>query len=126
MKKIDGTRRIVTPAHLNFVRADELRVVADLPIKRLEEVGDDELVLRLVSETLERSERLRVSDVALEDRTVALDRLVDLRHLRLAKCRKAKHERDLLLVVGRERELRLEVLGEVAPHALARKERVER
>ena len=97
--------------------ADELLVVADLAVERLEEVGDDELVRRLLAESLERAERLGVRHVALEDRAVTVDGLIDLRHLRLAQSREAEHERDLRFVVGRERELRLEVLGEVAPQS---------
>ena len=125
VEELDATGGVVGAADLHLVGADELLVVADLAVERLEEIRDDELVRRLATESLEGAERVDVRHVALEDRAVAVDRLFDLRHLRLAKRREAEHERDLRVVVGRERELRLEVLGELAPHLLAREERVE-
>ena len=45
---------------------------------------------------------------------------------RLAQRRQPQHERELRLVLGGERELRLEVLGQLRPHLLAREEVVER
>ena len=45
---------------------------------------------------------------------------------RLAQRREAQHELELRFVGRREPELRLEVVGELAPHPLAREERVER
>jgi hypothetical protein len=50
--------------------ADELRVVAGLAVVRLEEVGDGELVGRLLAEALEGLEGLLRSEVALEHRAV--------------------------------------------------------
>src|SRR5262249_8121237 len=99
---------------------------ADLSIQWLEQVGDDQLVSRILTETLERAERLGVRNVSFEHRAVPLDRLLDLTHLRLAQRRQAKHEGDLHSVIGRKRELRLEILRKVAPHALPREELIER
>ncbi len=63
---------------------------------------------------------------ALEHLAVPLDGDVDEPHLALAQRREAQHQGELGVVVGRERELRLEVLGELRPHLLAREEIVER
>ena len=79
-----------------------------------------------VAEALERARAPARSSARARGPSGSLRSPLDLPHLRLAERREAEHERDLRVVVGRERELRLEVLGELGPHLLASEERVER
>ena len=76
VEELDAARRVVAAADLHLVGADQLLVVADLAVERLEEIRDDELV-RAARARGARARRARCAfdDVALEDRAVALDGL---------------------------------------------------
>ncbi len=125
VEQLDPAGRLLAATDLDLVSGDELLPVTDLAVERLEQVRDGQLVASVLAETLESGEGLRVVRIALEHRAVALDGRVDHVHLGLAQLREAEHQAELLLVRRGERELRLEVVGQLAPHLLAREERVE-
>ena len=98
---------------------DELLPVTDVAVERLQEIGDRQLVVRVLAEPLQRRERLGVRRGAFEDLPVALDGDVDEAHLRLAERRETEHERELSFLGRGQRQLRLEVLRQIGPHLLA-------
>ena len=83
--------------------------------------------LASLAEPLERRERLCVRRLALEDRAIPLDGRRRPGPSRSRAARRGGASARAAPIVGRrERELRLEVVGELGPHLLAREERVER
>jgi hypothetical protein len=78
-----------------------------------------------LSEALEGLERFGVRRIALENLMVALDGVFRIPHLRFAERRETEHQPDLLFFALGEAEARLEVLGELRPHALPHEQRLE-
>jgi hypothetical protein len=110
VKQLDPSLGRLRAADLDLVNADELRVVAEVSIERLQQIRDRELVPCILAEAFECAEGLRVADVAFEYLPIPLDGDVDLPNLLLAQRGKAEHEPQLSLIRRRERKLRLEIL----------------
>ncbi len=126
MQELDlaiGARRVL---HLDLVHADELLERVGIAVERLEDLRDDHLVRGLGEQALEGAERVDVLRVALENFAVDLDGGFHRAHALLAQVREPQHERGLLLLVARDRELAAHVVGEVAPERLPLEQRVER
>jgi hypothetical protein len=126
VQELDLAQRIGRLSNLHLVDADELLVVAGLPVERLEDLGDGHFVAVGLAEAFEGGEGAAVGGIAIEHLAVPFDRVGNLAHVALAQRREPQHELELGLVGRSEPELRFEVVGQIAPHPLPRVERVER
>ena len=123
-------QRVLLGRELDLVDADERSPLLELLVDRLEDAGDDELLLVVAAQMdLERFARLRMADVDIEDVAVRVDRARDVAEVLFLELAEPVLQLDVagLVVLGPDdRDLAAEDVGQLLPHPVAEVDPIER
>ena len=125
MEELHASLRRTRVSRLDLVDADERGDFPLVPVDGLEDLGDDDLVRLALEQPLEARARRPLHRVAVQHLAVHLDGGLRRVHPRLAELRQLQHQLDAPLLIVRELELPVHVVGELRPHALPCEEIIE-